>query len=280
MRFARDRELDQRWGGVSGTDNQQLGMDLGVPVEQIAWGKRTDPDRQAAQVQKFLDRGGLKSLRAEPWPKDAPELKAVNAVVVELFPDMGTAMSPENADMADAFICFLGAYAIKFCGARWYDENWFGREYSFYDVNSALEFGDHGESKFIVWGLMGNFVGQGFSSAAEMIRNFAEEHPKRGGTPRFHPTRGWLMPDAYDRSRAGFDNNQRGRTFENGAELFFAKPAPTAIPGTARLLGPCFAAKQTRRKGPARSGVTGVRPFQLDLPSHLYRKLATGTHIP
>lgn len=103
-------------------------------------------------MQKFLERAGLKSLPAEPWPKDASELKAVDAVVVELFPDMETAMSPENADITDEFICFLGAYAIEFCGARRYDEDWFGREYSFYDdVNPALEFGDHDESEFTAW---------------------------------------------------------------------------------------------------------------------------------
>ncbi|WP_280399414.1 hypothetical protein [Nocardia carnea] len=57
-------------------------------------------------MQKFLERAGLKQLSAEPWPKDAPELKAVDAVVVELFPDIETAMSPENADITDDFICF------------------------------------------------------------------------------------------------------------------------------------------------------------------------------
>ena len=163
-----------------GTENQQLGMDLGVPVEQTAWGKWADPDRQAAQVQKFLERAGLESLPAEPWRKDAPELKAVDAAVAELFPDIETAMAPENADIADAFVCFIGAYAIKFSGARWYDEDWFGREYSLYDdVNPALEFGDHDESEFTVLGLMGNVVGRGFSTTADMIRNFTEEYAEK-----------------------------------------------------------------------------------------------------
>lgn len=164
-----------------GTEDQ-LSMDLGVPVEQTPWGKWVDPDRQAAQVRTFLDRAGVKSLPTQPWLKDAPELKKLDAVVTELFPDMDTAMAAENADIADAFICFLGAYAIRFAGARWYEAKWFGREYSFYDdINPALAFGDHDESEFTVWGLMDGIAGQDFSGTADMIREMAAEYAGKRG---------------------------------------------------------------------------------------------------
>src|SRR6478735_3298262 len=91
-------------GGIIVGSDEQLGLDLGVPVEQTEWGKWVDPHRRKEQVRRFLDRAGLRTIPAKAWPEGAPELTQLDGVVAELFPDLATAMAPENADMADAFI--------------------------------------------------------------------------------------------------------------------------------------------------------------------------------
>ncbi|WP_147404268.1 hypothetical protein [Nocardia panacis] len=161
--------------------DEQLGFD--IDVEQTAWGKWVDPDRRAAQVRKFLDYAQIPRIPTKPWPEDSPELKQLDTVVERLFPDLATAMAPENADMADAFICFLGECFIKFAGARWEPYEWFGRDKSFYDdVNPMLEYGfdTDGDTAF---GLMKVMIdhydpadGGMFAGMAEMMREFAEEY--------------------------------------------------------------------------------------------------------
>jgi hypothetical protein len=162
-------------------NDEQMTMDLGVPVEQTEWGKWVDPHRRAAQVRKFLDHAGLRDIPSEPWREGDPELARLDAVLAELFPDMATAMAPENADMADAFICFLGELFVRFAGAHWEDYQWFGRD-SFYDhVNPMLEYGFDTDGD-TAYGLMKLMIddydpadGGMFSSMAEMLRAFADE---------------------------------------------------------------------------------------------------------
>ncbi|WP_433710487.1 hypothetical protein ACQP2U_29695 [Nocardia sp. CA-084685] len=157
--------------------DEQFGLDLGVPVEQTEWGKWVEPARRKEQVRKFLDRAGLRAIPAKPWPEGAPELTQLDGVVAELFPDLATAMAPENADIADAFICFLGECFIEFTGAEWIDAPWFGREYSFYDhVNPALQYGFADAEADTAWGLMKDVAGGNFSRTAGMLREFADRY--------------------------------------------------------------------------------------------------------
>lgn len=158
-------------------NDEQLGLDF--EVEPTEWGKWVDPDRRAAQVRKFLDYAGLQHIPSKPWPEGSAEVKRLDALVTELFPDMATAMKPENADMADAFICFLGECYITFAGAQWYDFEYRGREHSFYDhVNPALRFGDNTET---AWGFMESVAahseyGDGFSLLADELRDEYTSH--------------------------------------------------------------------------------------------------------
>ncbi|MEU6828849.1 hypothetical protein ABZ894_09375 [Nocardia beijingensis] len=171
-------------------NDEQLTMDLGVPVEQTEWGKWVDPDRRSVQVQKFMDYAGIREIPSEPWPEGSAELERLDSVIAELFPDLATAMAPENADIADAFICFLGELFIRFAGAHWEDYEWFGRENSFYDhINPMLEYGFDTDGD-TAYGLMKLMIedydpddGGMFSSMAEMLREFAEEYSaSRNGT--------------------------------------------------------------------------------------------------
>ncbi|WP_405181539.1 hypothetical protein OG225_10695 [Nocardia sp. NBC_01377] len=163
------------------TDEQ---LDLGFEVEQTAWGKWVDPDRHAAQVQKFMEHTGLQQLPLQPWPEDSPEVKRLDPVIAELFPDLATAMAPENADIADAFICFMGECFIRYAGAEWIEFEWFGREKSFYDhVNPALRFDTDDEDEETVWGLMRSMIDYHpevydgmFSKMAAIFREYATYH--------------------------------------------------------------------------------------------------------
>lgn len=133
------------------------------------------------QVRKFLDYVGLEGIPAEPWPEGASEVKRLDSIVAGLFPDMSTAMAPENADVADAFICFLGECFVRFAGAKWIEYDRFGRDHSFYDhVNPALLFDTSDEDEMTAWYLMDSIIGYNpedhdgmFSKMAAAIREYA-----------------------------------------------------------------------------------------------------------
>ncbi|MEV2222659.1 hypothetical protein AB0E01_22605 [Nocardia vinacea] len=107
-------------------NDEQLSMDLGVPVEQTEWSKWVDPGRRAAQVRKFLERIGLSDLPAKPWEFESPEAARIGGIIAELFPDIETATAPENADIADQYICFVGECFIRYARAQWYDQTRYG----------------------------------------------------------------------------------------------------------------------------------------------------------
>ncbi|NKY25614.1 hypothetical protein [Nocardia gamkensis] len=168
-------------------NDEQLTMDLGVPVEQTAWGKWVDPDRRAAQVRKFMDYAGIREIPSEPWAEDSAEVERLDSIIADLFPDLATAMRPEKADMTDAFICFIGECFIKYAGAEWIEYKWFGRDHSFYDhVNPALLFDTLDEDVDTIWGLMGSMIefdpdvhdGM-FSTMAAIFREYAGYHQEK-----------------------------------------------------------------------------------------------------
>lgn len=168
-------------------NDEQLTIDLGVPVERTEWGKWVAPERRQAQVRKFMDYAGLRRIPSEPWPEGSAEVERLDPVVAELFPDLATAMAPENADMADAFICFIGECFIKFAGAEWVEYKWFGRDHSFYDhVNPALRFDTLDEDVDTIWGLVGSMIdfdpevyGGMFSKMADIFREYTAYHQEK-----------------------------------------------------------------------------------------------------
>ncbi|KZM68488.1 hypothetical protein [Nocardia terpenica] len=166
-------------------DGKQIPMDLGVEIDAKtqAWLDWIAPERQEAQVQRFLEYAGLDAIPSEPWPEGAPELAKLSVVVTELFPTMETAMAPENSDTADMFLCFLGECFIKFTGAKWINAPWFGREYSFYDnINPSLEYGVSDTEGNTAYGLMIDIIEYGFSDTAEMLREYSDRYAKQQNT--------------------------------------------------------------------------------------------------
>ena len=136
---------------------EQLGLDF--EVEQTAWGKWVDPRRRAARAREFMNAAGLEEIPGQPWPQDWPETARLDAFLAGLFPDLDTAMAPVSAEIADAFICFMGECFIKYAGAQWVDYDWFDREKSFYDhVNPALLFDTHDEDEDTAWGFMDDMI--------------------------------------------------------------------------------------------------------------------------
>ncbi|BDT96354.1 hypothetical protein IFM12275_63300 [Nocardia sputorum] len=102
-------------------NDEQIIMDLGVPVEQAKWGIWVAPDRHAAQVRKFLDRAGLPALPQEPWDFESDEADQISDKIAELFPDVKAVTLPENADNVDQLVCFIGEWFIRYLDARWLD---------------------------------------------------------------------------------------------------------------------------------------------------------------
>ncbi|MCP2319575.1 hypothetical protein APR12_004944 [Nocardia amikacinitolerans] len=162
-------------------------LDFGFEVEQTAWGKWIDADRRQAQMQKFMDHAGIRRIPSEPWAKDSAEVARLNPIVAELFPNMESAMAPENAEMTDAFVCFAGECFVKFAGGRWIDCEWFGRENSFYaDVNPAVECDTVDEDEIVLWGLIKDMIDYHpgdhdgmFSYFAAALREYAEYHEEK-----------------------------------------------------------------------------------------------------
>ncbi|WP_069163633.1 hypothetical protein [Nocardia altamirensis] len=164
-----------------GNDEQQLSMDLGV--EQTEWGKWVDPERRRVQAQKFMDYAGIREIPSEPWPEDSAEVKRLDPIVSALFPDLATAMAPENSDLSDAFICFMGQCFIELAGAEWIEYEWPGEECTFYPhVNPALRFDTEDEDETTAWYLMKSMIEHRdgmFSDLAETIREYAGYHAEK-----------------------------------------------------------------------------------------------------
>ncbi|WP_231951902.1 hypothetical protein [Nocardia terpenica] len=108
-------------GGVIVGNDEQLGMDLDLDVEESAWAKWVDPQRHAAQARKFLQRAELPALPPEPWDFESDEASQINDVVAELFPDIEAMYLPDNADLVDQLVCFTGEWFVKYLDAQWID---------------------------------------------------------------------------------------------------------------------------------------------------------------
>ncbi|WP_280426389.1 hypothetical protein [Nocardia carnea] len=140
-----DQEMGQGAESTGIAGENQLTMDFGEAIERTHWGKWVDPDRHAAQVQKFLNHAGLQRMPSKLWPENSPDLHQINNVCRGLFPDSDTPYRPENQDMTDTFICFLGACFKKYVDGAWVDHTEYGHDKSFYHggLNPALRWIDY-----------------------------------------------------------------------------------------------------------------------------------------
>ncbi|RJO79914.1 hypothetical protein D5S18_01220 [Nocardia panacis] len=129
----------------------------------------------------------IKAIPPQPWPEDSAEVRRLNTVVAELFPDLATAMAPEMADMADAFICFIGECFAKFAGAEWIEYDWPGREFTFYeDINPALRFDTYDEDEVTAWYLISSMIEYSpeeysgmFADMSATIREYSSYHDEK-----------------------------------------------------------------------------------------------------
>jgi hypothetical protein len=110
---------DEKEPGVG--NDEQLTMDLGVPVEQTEWGKWVDPARRLVQVRKLLDRAELPALPPEPWDFESDEAVQISDMIAEIFPNLEAVTIPANVDNVDQLVCFIGEWFIQYVDARWID---------------------------------------------------------------------------------------------------------------------------------------------------------------
>ncbi|MFJ1457387.1 hypothetical protein [Nocardia sp. N2S4-5] len=140
---------------MSGSDDQ-MGLDLGVSVEESEWAKWVDPERRRASAYEFMERVGIERIPDEfSWFDDVED--SANAVLAEIFPGVELPSPESRSGLVDSFICFLGEYLIKFAGAEWYDSPVM-REISLYEsFNPALR-----------------YQGSGDTTAAELLRDILD----------------------------------------------------------------------------------------------------------
>ena len=167
-------------------DDAQMTMDLGVPVERTEWGKWVDPDRRHAQAQKFMDYAGIDRIPSKLWKKGSAEVKRLNPIVAELFPNIDAAAA--NIDMTDAFICFIGECFIKFAGGRWVDAEWADLNLSLYEhVRPAVACDTFDEDELVMWGEVEDMIGSPrrddyegmFSYIVWVLSEYAEDHEEK-----------------------------------------------------------------------------------------------------
>ncbi len=143
-------------------------------VTSRAWSEWVSTERHRARARTFLESAGVADLPECAWVEDAPEVHQLKAYCARVFPDMPTAMSAENADVADQCICLIGVLFTRFADARWVPYEWFGRDRSFYDdINPMLKypFTEEGDT---AWFLMDFLVTHGFSTIAGLVREYEE----------------------------------------------------------------------------------------------------------
>ncbi|RJO70663.1 hypothetical protein D5S18_25980 [Nocardia panacis] len=163
--------------------DDQMGFD--IDVEQTAWGKWVDPDRQAAQARKFMDYAGIDRIPSKVWEKDSAEVKRLNRIVEGLFPDIDTAVA--NLAMTDAFVCFAGECFVEFTGGRWVDAEWADLELSPWNFSPAVACDTFDEDEIVVWQVVKDMIESParsdydgmFSHFVRVLREYAEDHAEK-----------------------------------------------------------------------------------------------------
>ncbi|WP_280336170.1 hypothetical protein [Nocardia wallacei] len=128
----------------SGSD-EQIGLDLGVSVEESAWAKWVDPERRRVEAGKFMERVGIERIPDEfSWFDDAED--SANAALSEIFPGMALPPAESRSGLVESFVCFLGEYLIKFAGAEWYDSPVKRGSSLWEGINPALRYRGSGDT--------------------------------------------------------------------------------------------------------------------------------------
>ncbi|WP_024800637.1 hypothetical protein [Nocardia sp. BMG51109] len=158
-------------------DHQQLTIDLGVQLEdpEAAWKAWFKPVRRAAQTGKFLRRITSDELLIEyfmgglPYLQASPREAEIGDVIAGLFPDMATAMRPENRSLADEFVCFLAEAFEVSTGATLYDDRPTDPARSFYPaINPALRY-PFTPRTVTLWTLADLAIGEGWAAVGALL---------------------------------------------------------------------------------------------------------------
>lgn len=160
------------------SDAEQIGFDIDFDEKTQTWLDWTAPARIQAQVRTFLEETlSLPDLPAEPldwWA--APLRSRIEEAARAVFPDPDALTAPENRDIADQFVCFLGDMFIRRTGMEWTNiPEWGAPLYS--DIGPCVRFagdpvsavsmvrmaqsaasGEAGERFGFVWGTLDDCV--------------------------------------------------------------------------------------------------------------------------
>ncbi|MEV6340276.1 hypothetical protein AB0M12_36810 [Nocardia vinacea] len=105
-------------------NGEQIGFDIEFDEKTQAWLDWVAPERIESQVNTFVaETLGLTEIGDGPhswW--NAPLRGRVEKAVRDVFPDLDALTSPENQNIADQFVCFLGDIFIRRTGMVWVND--------------------------------------------------------------------------------------------------------------------------------------------------------------
>ncbi|MBB5912592.1 hypothetical protein BJY24_001459 [Nocardia transvalensis] len=100
------------------SDAEQIGFDIDFDEKTQAWLDWLDPGRMNAAVHTFLIETLEPPVRAENW-WEPMVFDQLGEPISAVFPDRETLTAPENHDIADQLVRFLGEAFIRRTGMIW-----------------------------------------------------------------------------------------------------------------------------------------------------------------
>ncbi|GAA5056594.1 hypothetical protein [Nocardia callitridis] len=165
-------------------NDDQLPIDLGIDLDDpvALWQAWNNPTRRATQSGRFLHRISSDDLFTEnlmwslPYLGLSPRTRQINDAIKTLFPDMTAALNPENASLADEFVCFIAEAFTTNTGATLYNDQPVPPGRSFYTaINPALRypFTDRTDT---LWELADQALRDGWATVGALLHDATQQH--------------------------------------------------------------------------------------------------------
>ncbi|KZM70744.1 hypothetical protein [Nocardia terpenica] len=120
--------------------DDQLGFDIEYDEKTQAWLDWVAPDHMESRVRAFLAEAAPEVDADSLWWKPPQSTQAMEAAH-KLFGDWAGFIAPENRELADGFIRFLGECYVRRTGMTWTNRPEWGAPL-YVDFGPAVQYGD------------------------------------------------------------------------------------------------------------------------------------------
>lgn len=162
----------------------------------VAWAR---PQRIAAEIDRLFTEtlprvpiGGTKGwttpagLAVPPMPRadrysDEMKLYWITDVFDYFFPDEDSIYEPEQAEVADQFVCYIGEYFVQHCGGRWVNDPTVGGP--LYEFGPAIAYDWTGSTDFPVDLLFTAVEEHDFSHVTDEMYSRGVDYAEAHGLP-------------------------------------------------------------------------------------------------